>query len=227
MPTNPTGFVSREELLRQQLAQRLQQPNAFDYRMLDNPQLGGYAGEADPSLGTNVVIDGQTQNFAEGVTPYTFLGGAAPQTVAEGSPEYHALRDDARTRNQQGIAKVAAVVGGGAALGAAGGGAAATGAPAYAGPTTAAGLPTGAASAAGGGVGAMSGGVPAVGASPGTGSAAAGSSWIDKIQQFANMGGGGSEAPNTPPSRRFQNTPPSVTVAPRRQAMANRLLRLR
>lgn len=82
-----------------------------------------YGDVADPSLGTNVVMgDGTTQNFAEGITPYTFLsagpnypGGYA--TVAEGSPEYNALRDDARTRNQQGLARIAALVGGGAALG--------------------------------------------------------------------------------------------------------------
>lgn len=77
---------------------------------------------ANPENGTNVVIDGVTQNFAQGVTPYTFLGGGQAQTVAEGSPEYHALRDDARTRNQQGLARIATLVGGGAALGATGSG---------------------------------------------------------------------------------------------------------
>lgn len=78
--------------------------------------------EANPANGTNVVIDGVTQNFAEGVTPYSFLGGGQAITVAEGSPEYHDLRADARTRNQQGLARIATLVGGGAALGATGSG---------------------------------------------------------------------------------------------------------
>jgi hypothetical protein len=155
----------------------------------------------DPSRGTNVVIDGQTQNFAEGVTPYSFLsagsnypGGIA--TVAQGSPEYHALRDDARTRNQQGIARVGALVGGAAALGGATAGSG-SGTATVSGSNTAAGmagsvgpngLPTGAMSASGGGLGAMTGGVPAVGASGAALTGVAGGSWLDRFLPYAASG---------------------------------------
>jgi hypothetical protein len=92
----------------------------------------GYGHLADPTLGTDVVTnlagyntngpsDPSVLHFDEGVQPYTFFTPGGTHTVAKGSPEYNSLRDDARTRNWQGIAKVATVVGGGAALGGASG----------------------------------------------------------------------------------------------------------
>jgi len=91
---------------------------------------------------------------------------------------------------------------------------------------TAAGLPTGPASAAGGGVGTMSGGVPAVGASPGV--SGGGMSFLDQMQKFSRIpsgGGGGAQQPQQPQGRRFQNATPMISVTPREQLMASRLMR--
>lgn len=178
---------------------------------LEGPEGSFYYGDvADPSLGTNVTIDGNTQNFAQGEVPYTFFHPGGTSTVVEGSPEYHALREDARTRNEQGIARVASVVGGGAALGATGGpgpvfggggaapGAAATFPYAAGGPVTVSPLAgAGAAAGVGGGTAASSAGIlDSSGAIiPGTEGAAggAGGGIGAKISKFAKLlqGGGG------------------------------------
>lgn len=78
----------------------------------------------DPAVGTNVVYPygGGTENFAPGDTPYSFLsaGGnylGGVKSAVPGTELYNQLRDDARTRDQQGVLRVAALVGGGAALG--------------------------------------------------------------------------------------------------------------
>lgn len=86
-------------------------------------------GFADPSLGTNVnyaTAGGSgVENFAPGQVPNMFLSAGSNyadtggvKAAAPGTALYDQLQADARTRAQQGILKVAALVGGGAALGA-------------------------------------------------------------------------------------------------------------
>src|SRR3990167_2683337 len=170
--------------------------NPDTFSLVDRYTGGSYGFDrADHAMGTNVVVGGQTTNFAQGEQPFIgFPGGGGYNagrfpnsgTFVSSDPNEIADYESAnRDRNIQGLARVGAVVGGAAALGATpwgqAGGAAATGSPAYTGATTAAGLPTGSAAAAGGGVGALSGAVPAVGASPGlaAGLGAAGSGVLD------------------------------------------------
>lgn len=76
----------------------------------------------DPAQGTNVVYsNGDTQHFDPSSAPVTtFLtGGTHDGVISTNDPsEIAARRADARTRGWQEIAKIAALVGGGAALGA-------------------------------------------------------------------------------------------------------------
>lgn len=80
----------------------------------------------DPSLGTNVNYgNGVVENFAQGQTPTLFLNAGSNyadtngmKAAVPGTDLYSQLAADERTRNQQGILKVGALVGGGAALGA-------------------------------------------------------------------------------------------------------------
>lgn len=81
---------------------------------------------ADPAMGTNVVYGpGSTEHFDQGQNPTLFLNAGANYAdtygmkgAVPGTPLYNQLAADERTRNQQGILKVGALVGGGAALGA-------------------------------------------------------------------------------------------------------------
>lgn len=172
-------------------------PNKYtwDGRYISDRTTGGrwdYQDVMDPALGTYVVLPGGTTRTAEsggteientilpgGGPAYYFEPGQGPTFFGNpgGGNQFFFSNDpaaideyqhDARTRQLQGAASVAALVGGAAALGGVGGsGATAAGTPTYTGATTAAGLPTGAAAAAGGGAGTLVGAVPAVGATPG------------------------------------------------------------
>ena len=180
------------------------------------------------------------------------LSGGSPPVVTTDPNVREAFRDDSRTRGLQAAAKIATTIAGGAYLSGLGGaGATSTGYnPAYlpaesgfggaagaggfsgasgastASGLTAAGLPTGAASASGGGMGSMTGGVPSVGSTTATGGG--GMSFLEKLQQFSNIPGGSSsgyQQPQQPQGRRYQNAIPAITVTPREQLMADRLMR--
>jgi len=224
-----------------QLQQAATDPNydpntAASYTMLQGGQdyIGGDVGRAQ---------GGMIRNDPAGTQPFFGFGGGGSTFVSSDPNEIDRYQHNARTRSLQGAAKVGALVGGAAALGGTqwGGGGAATPTSGYTGsatvsgtnaatgavaPTTAAGLPTGPASAAGGGVGTMSGSVPSVGASPGL--SGGGMSFLDRMQQFSRIpsgGGGGYQQPQQPQGRRFQNATPMITVTPREQLMASRLMR--
>lgn len=154
-----------------------------DTMSLEGPEGSYYYGDIpDPSLGTQVNYGpGSTEYFGAGENPHFFLTAGdnyeyGTAAAVPGSEEYNQLRRDTRTRNTQGIARVASVVGGGAALGATGSG------PVFGGSGAAAG--TGAAQTfpytAGGTVtatplaGAGAGAAGAAGAAGGGGAAAAG-----------------------------------------------------
>lgn len=83
----------------------------------------------DPSLGTNVDYSSAggsgVEHFDPGQNPTLFLNAGSNyadtggvKAAVPGTDLYNQLRADERTRNQQGVLRVAALVGGGAALGA-------------------------------------------------------------------------------------------------------------
>jgi hypothetical protein len=162
-----------------------------------------YSFGAPGNISDNILSRGYL--VPNGANPLAYSIGGENTGVAFSPEILDAVNHSMQVKDQQGLARIAALIAGGAALGAAGGGVS-TGATTAAGlPTgagvaappltggavgagtgavTAAGLPTGSAAAAGGGLGTFSGaGAPAAGASPGL----AGGSGMD-WSLIANIG---------------------------------------
>jgi hypothetical protein len=156
--------------------------NPDTYSLVDRTTGQSYSYDrADPANGTNVYYDGQTQNFAQGETPFFGFGDGQQTFISSDPNAIDEWQHDRQTRSLQGIASVGAIVGGAALGGALGGGGAASGSAGYGGaattyplasggaigvsPLAGAGGAAGAAGAAAGGSGAAAAGAAATGAS--------------------------------------------------------------